>query len=112
VNKDLIGIFNHPDSVQVEDPENEDETITIKNPTSWFKTQWDEVILNTGLEYQYGSFVAFRGGYIYDREGDIKKLTLGAGLQYRDIMFDFAYIPSGGSGPLDNTTRLSLSLSW
>jgi hypothetical protein len=71
------------------------------------------MIFNTGLEYQYGSFIALRVGYIYDRQGAIKKPTLGAGVQYRNFLFDFAYIPSSEAAePLDNTTRLSLSLRW
>jgi hypothetical protein len=75
--------------------------------------QLDEAIFNGGLEYQYGSFIALRAGYIYDRQGEIKKPTLGAGIQYRSFLFDFAYIPSSSSNqPLDNTTRLSLSVRW
>lgn len=75
--------------------------------------QLDEAIFNGGLEYQYGSFIALRGGYIFDRQGDIKKPTLGAGIQYKMFQFDFAYIPSSESNqPLDNTTRLSLSVRW
>jgi len=78
-----------------------------------FGEQLDEAIFNGGLEYQYGSFIALRGGYIYDRQGDIKKPTLGAGIAYKVFQFDFAYIPSSSSNqPLDNTTRLSLSVRW
>jgi len=73
----------------------------------------DEAIFNGGIEYQYGSFIALRAGYIYDSQGDIKKPTMGAGLQYRHFLFDFAYIPSSSANkPLDNTTRLSLSVRW
>lgn len=89
INKDLIGLSDDLNS------------------------QLDEAIFNMGMEYQYGSFIAIRTGYIYDRQGDIKKPTIGFGLQYRSVLFDFAYIPSSQSPhPLDNTTRLSLSLRW
>jgi hypothetical protein len=89
VNKDLIGLGDN------------------------LTAQLDEAIFNMGMEYQYGSFIALRTGYIYDRQGDIKKPTLGFGLEYRSVLFDFAYIPSSKSPkPLDNTTRLSLSLRW
>jgi hypothetical protein len=88
VNKDLIGL-----------PENFTE----------LREEMDEAIFNGGLEYQYGSFIALRGGYIYDREGAIKTPTVGAGLQYRHWLFDFAYIPSSDTQVLANTTRFALS---
>ncbi len=69
------------------------------------------VILNGGAEYWYGSFIAFRAGYIYDQEGQVKTPTLGFGLQYRLFRFDFAYIPSNDQVPLANTMRFSLSIS-
>jgi hypothetical protein len=106
VNKDLIGLTDK--AIKSIDTTTSDTTYY-----SVLKSQFDEVIFNTGLEYQYGSFLALRGGYIYDRQGDIKKPTLGAGLQYRNILFDFAYIPSSSANkPLDNTTRLAISLRW
>ncbi|SYZ73995.1 conserved exported hypothetical protein [Candidatus Zixiibacteriota bacterium] len=70
-----------------------------------------EVVLNGGAEYWYGSFIAFRAGYIYDQEGEIKTPTLGFGLQYRLFRFDFAYIPSNDQVPLANTMRFSLSIA-
>ncbi len=71
-----------------------------------------EVILNGGAEYWYGSFIAFRAGYIYDQEGDIKTPTLGFGLAYGSFKFDFAYIPSSDNVPLANTMRLSLGVNF
>ncbi len=69
-----------------------------------------EVILNGGAEYWYGSFIAFRAGYIYDQEGEVKTPTLGFGLAYKLFQFDFAYIPSSDNVPLANTMRFSLSI--
>jgi hypothetical protein len=69
-----------------------------------------EVVLNGGMEYWYGSFIALRAGYIYDQEGDIKTPTLGFGLSYSKFKFDFAYIPSSEAVPLANTMRLSLGI--
>lgn len=69
-----------------------------------------EVILNGGAEYWYGSFIAFRAGYIYDQEGEVKTPTLGFGLAYKLFQFDFAYIPSNDNVPLANTMRFSLSI--
>ena len=76
------------------------------------KDEMKEVVLNGGAEYWYGSFIAFRGGYVYDQEGDVKTPTLGFGLSYSAFKFDFAYIPSSESVPLANTMRLSLAINF
>nr|MBN2276739.1 PorV/PorQ family protein [candidate division Zixibacteria bacterium] len=70
------------------------------------------VIINGGVEYKYASFFTLRAGYIHDEEGEVKTLTLGAGLSYNMFGFDFAYIPSSGDVPLANTMRFSLSVGW
>ncbi len=75
-----------------------------------FSDEIREIIYNAGAEYRYGSFIAFRGGYIYDQEGEVKTPTLGFGLAYKLFNFDFAYIPSNDNVPLANTMRLSLSI--
>lgn len=75
-----------------------------------FSTELKEIIYNAGAEYRYGSFIAFRGGYVYDQEGEVKTPTLGFGLAYKAFNFDFAYIPSNDNVPLANTMRLSLSV--
>ena len=77
-----------------------------------FTDEIKEIIYNAGAEYQYGSFIAFRGGYVYDEEGEVKTPTLGFGLMYRLFKFDFAYIPSSDDVPLANTMRLSLSAKF
>ncbi len=74
------------------------------------KDELKEVVLNGGMEYWYGSFIALRAGYIYDQEGEIKTPTLGFGLAYYTFKFDFAYIPSSENVPLANTMRLSLGV--
>jgi hypothetical protein len=76
-----------------------------------FSEELKEVVLSGGAEYWYGSFIAFRGGYIYDQEGEIKTPTLGFGLAYRLFHFDFAYIPSNDQVALANTMRFSLSIN-
>jgi hypothetical protein len=50
------------------------------NINDGFSEELKEVILNGGMEYWYGSFIAIRGGYIYDQEGEIKTPTFGFGL--------------------------------
>jgi Type IX secretion system protein PorV len=74
-----------------------------------FSEELKEAIENFGFEYWYGSFIAFRAGYIYDQVGEVKTPTLGVGLQYRGLRFDFAYIPSSETVPLANTVRFSLT---
>jgi len=44
-------------------------------------TEFKEIIWNVGGEFAYADLIAFRAGYIYDREGDIKTATVGAGLR-------------------------------
>ena len=74
-----------------------------------FSEELKEAVENVGFEYWYGSFIAFRAGYIYDQVGDVKTPTLGVGIQYRGFRFDFAYIPSSDTVPLANTVRFSLT---
>jgi hypothetical protein len=74
-----------------------------------FSQEWREAILNMGVEYWYGTYVALRGGYVYDRVGDVKNPTFGAGLQYGLFRFDFAYIPSTKTSALSNTMRFSMT---
>jgi hypothetical protein len=82
--------------------------LTLGGVTNAFKG----VIINGGFEYRYGSFFAFRAGYIHDEEGAVKTPTLGVGLAYNMFKFDFAYIPSSDQVPLANTMRFSLSVGW
>jgi hypothetical protein len=70
-----------------------------------------ETIFNGGMEFVYANLFAARAGYIYDQEGNVKNLTLGAGLSpLENMRFDFSYIPSNSSSVLANTLRLSLSI--
>jgi hypothetical protein len=74
-----------------------------------FSDEMKEAIENVGIEYWYGSFIALRAGYINDDVGQVNTPTVGAGLQYKQIRFDFAYIPSSETVPLANTLRISLT---
>ena len=73
--------------------------------------EFEETIFNGGAEFQYAGIFAIRGGYIYDREGKVKSLTLGAGLKpLPNTSIDFSYIPSNSSSVLSNTLRYSFSM--
>ena len=82
------------------------ELVGLDDPMS---EEFKEAIENMGIEYWYGTYVALRAGYIYDKYGDIKTATFGAGLQYRRFRFDFAYIPSSRDLALANTMRFSMT---
>jgi len=73
------------------------------------KTEYQEAIWNTGLEYWYGSYLALRAGYIYDRVGQVKTPTFGGTLQYSNYHFDLAYIPARQDLALSNTLKLSIT---
>jgi hypothetical protein len=70
------------------------------------------VVWNGGTEIVYANIIAGRVGYIYDRDGQIKALTVGAGLSLlKRFKFDFAYIPSNGNAlSLANTLRVSMAI--
>lgn len=66
-------------------------------------------IRHVGAEYWYADLIALRAGYKYDKEGEVKHLTFGAGIQIEPLRFDMAYIPSSIDSPLANTLRISIS---
>ena len=81
------------------------------NMNSSFSQELKEVVWNGGTEIVYANIIAGRVGYIYDREGQIKTITLGAGLSLlKRFRFDFAYIPSNNDVALANTLRVSMAL--
>ncbi len=74
------------------------------------QSELTQIIYNAGFEYQYSSFFSGRAGYWYDEDGEIKTLTVGAGVGFENMRLDFAYIPSSKDGmPLANTLFYSLS---
>ncbi len=75
--------------------------------TSW---QNDDFIFNLGAEYWYANLIALRAGYNYDDAGEVKYLTIGAGLRYSIYQFDFGYISAGENHPLSDTMRFSLTI--
>jgi hypothetical protein len=53
-----------------------------------------QVNVNLGLEYWYSHFVAMRTGFLFDYAGARYELTLGLGLNYGNMHFDWSYIHS------------------
>ncbi len=84
--------------------ENED-FVLLRLITAWFddeaKEEFESTIFNVGGEYTYYDLIAIRGGYIYDKAGDIIGPSFGFGVMYSiqdlyDIRFDFAAQQAGG----------------
>ena len=80
--------------------------------------EFKEMDLHLGGEYKYGlsaqqdeAFIAFRGGYSLDHDGDLKIWTAGLGLKYNVFQVDVAYI-FGDNSPQDGNTRFSMNLNF
>jgi hypothetical protein len=73
---------------------------------------WGSVgmVANAGVEYEYGDLIAFRTGYVYDDEGEIKNFTFGAGMSYDLLRFDYASVPQHET--LDRVHRFSLTVEF
>jgi len=67
---------------------------------------------NLGSEYWYSQLLALRAGYIYDKYGEIKTATFGAGLRYHIFRFDFGHITAQEGHPLADTIRFSLAAAF
>ena len=109
LNKSLVGIPKGDD--------NKRDPFYLSLFTSWtdqkLSTEIDEIIVNVGLEYQYGSWVSLRTGFNRDKyfgEGKMF-MTFGAGLKYNIFQFDAAFMPAPET-PLSNNSRFSLSINF
>jgi hypothetical protein len=79
-----------------------------------FKEELREIVLSTGLEYNYNDLLYARGGYFYEApdKGDRQYVSLGLGVRYQVFGIDGTYLVPTGSGtknnPLAQTIRVSL----
>ena len=74
-----------------------------------------EINISPGLEYWYDNRFALRDGYFYEspNNGNVQYFTLGFGLKYQNLNFDFSYISANQqNSPLANTLRFSLGYSF
>jgi hypothetical protein len=53
-----------------------------------------EIQAHAGIEYWYVNFLALRTGFLFDYVGERYELTLGIGLKYGNLNFDWSYIYS------------------
>lgn len=95
--------------------------------TAWgdqpFSQELRDIVTSMGIEYWYGlpdDFrIALRAGFFYEDPdyGNRKFVTLGAGVRYQNLGFDFSYITTsmfkeGSDHPLSETLRFSFSFGW
>ena len=79
-----------------------------------FKEELREIVLSTGLEYNYNDLLYARGGYFYEApdKGDRQYVSLGLGVRYQVFGIDGTYLVPTGSGtknnPLAQTIRIGL----
>jgi len=64
------------------------------------------VTVSLGTEYWFRGLIALRLGYL-DKEGNVKGMTQGIGIRYRDYGLDFANVPWGELG---HVQRISLTI--
>jgi hypothetical protein len=77
-----------------------------------FSEEIKEISLSPGIEYGYDEKFLVRAGYFYENPGksDRRYITLGFGLKYDLLRFDFSYLAANQqNSPLANTLRFSLS---
>lgn len=78
---------------------------------SRLREELNEIMIGTGVEYWYNDVFAARGGLFYEnlKKGSRQHITLGVGLKYNTLKFDFSYLVSlRQASPLANTLRFSL----
>lgn len=104
-----------------------DEIAAYRNKnvvSSWFSSFGDapggfgeelrELQVSVGAEYSYNDLFFARAGYFYEdkTKGNRRFFSMGAGIKYNKLGFNFSYLVPTGQGinrnPLSNTTRFSL----
>jgi hypothetical protein len=77
-----------------------------------FSEELQEVMISFGMEYMYNDVFALRTGYFYENpnKGGRRYFTMGFGIDYNKLGFDFSYlVPQVQNHPLAETLRLSLT---
>ena len=79
-----------------------------------FKEEMQEFTLGIGGEYWYNNQFAVRAGYFAENKykGNRKFFTIGVGIRYQVMGFDFSYLLSNRENPLADTFRLSLVFNF
>ncbi|MCS6895385.1 MAG: type IX secretion system outer membrane channel protein PorV [Bacteroidia bacterium] len=80
-----------------------------------WREELSEVYWSLAAEYDYNRLFKVRGGFFYEdpMKGNRRFITLGAGLHFRRMGIDVAYLTSlVQNHPLQNTLRFSLFFTW
>ena len=80
-----------------------------------FKEEMREINTSVGVEYDYNSIFAVRGGYFHEHKtkGGRQYFTVGVGFKFKVITVDGSYlIPTSLQNPLQRTWRLTLSFQF
>jgi hypothetical protein len=64
----------------------------LNNDETTFKQEIQEINVSLGLEYTYADFMALRTGFLFDYLGERFDWSLGIGVKYANMNFDFSYI--------------------
>ncbi|MDR0307811.1 MAG: PorV/PorQ family protein [Chitinispirillales bacterium] len=67
-------------------------TDLLNDTSESFKKEIQEINIGVGMEYMYADFMALRSGFLFDYLGERFELSLGLGVKYANINFDFSYI--------------------
>jgi Type IX secretion system protein PorV len=79
-----------------------------------FSEELKEFQVSAGAEYSYNDLFFARAGYFYENKtkGNRRFFSVGAGIKYNKLGFNFSYLVPTGQGinrnPLSNTTRFSI----
>lgn len=80
-----------------------------------FSEEMQEIMISFGAEYIYNQVFALRTGYFYENpnKGGRRYFTMGVGIKYKQLGFDFSYlVPQVQNHPLGETLRLSLAYTF
>ncbi|MFP4162968.1 MAG: PorV/PorQ family protein [Chitinispirillaceae bacterium] len=77
-------------------------TDLLNDTSSTFKEEIQEINLSLGMEYLYADLMALRTGLLIDYLGERFEWSMGIGVKYSNLNFDFSYIhsPEGFMGGL------------
>jgi hypothetical protein len=90
----------------------------FSDTTMTTREKLEEINICSGIEYWYANFLALRIGNLFDKAGQRYELTLGLGIKYGNLNFDWSFIHSpegfmkgivseGSSGARDGQWRAS-----
>jgi hypothetical protein len=79
----------------------------------WYddNNEFEQIDFKFGTEYVYNNFMALRGGYFVDKDGELNSPTFGIGILYGPLSIDIAYF-AARNNPMEDSTRFSFSYNF